>query len=680
MVSLHDSMTQASTASGAKAHESTATEPHRADIEGLRGVAVLAVLAVHAFPGALTGGYVGVDVFFVLSGYLISSQVDRDLAAGRFSLIDFYSRRIRRLLPALCTVLASCLVIGALATWPSDARQIGKHVGAGALFASNVALWLEAGYFDASSELKPLLHLWSLGIEEQFYLLWPLAAWWLQEQRRRHGDARAMIWLGAALLGSLALNLACIASKPSATFFLLPTRAWELLVGVALAGLERQGNAPLPALRARLVNLTRMPWHQQNSGPAFCAGAGLALIALAMLALDRHDRYPGSWALLPTLGTAAVLAAGKDNGVSRHLLGHRAPRFFGSISYPLYLWHWPLLVFPPLLGLELTWSMRAGLLGASVVLATVTMELIETPLRRKRPGTHTSIALVAALALIGAAGAALQKSDGLLQRHPRAIRDIASIEFGFDYGSYRAGRCMLDLEKGPEAFAAECAGISSAGVAARPDVMIWGDSHAASLYPGLVTLRNARGRSLAIGQYTKARCPPLLSPPGGSSQACASTNAAIVERIGAARPKAVVLGGHWQQYDAAALRDLRLSIAALRATGIERIAVMGQIPTWNRPVPRLLLQGWKDAHEIPVRSTSAQRAVAQLADAQIREAIAGSGATFVSAWDTLCTQQGCLLSVQGPHGAKPLAFDESHLTQEGSRLLVERVNWEGLID
>ena len=149
---------------------------HRVDIDGLRGIAVLSVLAVHAFPEQVTGGFIGVDIFFVLSGYLISSIICRSLEAGQFSFLDFYARRVRRIFPALCTVLLACLAFGAVFTLPSEARQLGRHVAASSLFASNIALWLEAGYFDSASEWKPLLHLWSLGIEEQFYIFWPLAA------------------------------------------------------------------------------------------------------------------------------------------------------------------------------------------------------------------------------------------------------------------------------------------------------------------------------------------------------------------------------------------------------------------------------------------------------------------------------------------------------------------------
>ena len=633
---------------------------HRSDIEGLRGVAVLAVTAVHAWPELLRGGFVGVDIFFVLSGYLISTLIFRALQAGQFDLRDFYIRRVRRLFPALCTVLLACLLFSAFFTFPSQARQVGQHVAAGAVFASNLALWLEAGYFDAASETKPLLHLWSLGIEEQFYILWPLAAL-IVFRWRQHG---LKIIVGLLLL-SFALNVIWVVAKAKGTFFLLPTRAWELLIGAALAQVMVFG---LPG--DHWQRLARRLQPHRNAA----AWLGVALIGAALALLDKGKHFPGWWALLPTVGTAMLLAAGPQAWFNRRVLSHKVLVFYGSISYPLYLWHWPLLVFPLLLGWELDAPMRVLVLSASVALAALTLEYIERPLRANAWGPRTATALCAVMLCIGAAGLALQASDGLLARYPKDVQSIAKAEFGFDYGEYRSSRCFLDLEQGPAQFASECA-------ASRGGTLLWGDSHAASLFPGLAAAMPAAAagaeRLQHLSQYTKARCPPLMQPPIGSSRGCAESNAFALRQVAATAPRTVVLGGHWSFYGGAGaeslpLAELRRSVQALQALGVPRIIVMGHLPTWTAPLPRVLLTAWRQSGVVSERSLLALDARAVAADSAVRRALQGTGALFISPIDALCNTAGCLVTQLRNGVAHPMAHDESHLTAAGSDALVQR--------
>ena len=368
-----------------------ALRTHRSDIEDLRGVAVLAVTTVHAWPELLRRGFAGVDVFFVLSGYLISTLIFRALQAGQFSLQDFCTRRVRRLFPALRTVLLACLVFSAFFTFPSQARQVGQHVAAGAVFASNLVLWLEAGYFDAASETKPLLHLWSLGFEELFYILWPLAALLVFRWRQQ-----ALKIVGGLLL-SFALNVVWGVAKAKGTCFLLPTRAWELLIGAALAQTVVFG-----ARAGRWLRLAQRLQQQRDA----LAWLGVLLIGAALALLDKGNHFPGWWALLPTLGTALLLAAGPQAWFNRRVLSHKLLVFYGAISYPLYLWHWPLLVFPLLPGLELDPAMRVLVLSASIALEALTLECIERPLRTSAWGPGTATALCAPMLSIGAAGLA----------------------------------------------------------------------------------------------------------------------------------------------------------------------------------------------------------------------------------------------------------------------------------
>jgi peptidoglycan/LPS O-acetylase OafA/YrhL len=338
---------------------------YRRDIDGLRAVAVLAVLVFHAFPKYLPGGFVGVDVFFVISGFLITGIIVGDLQRGTFSYRDFYSRRVRRIFPALSLVLAATLAVGWYVLLPGEYAQLGKHTIAAALFGSNLVFWRDAGYFDAAAQSKPLLHLWSLGIEEQFYIAWP---WILTIASRR---ARRLLSVVCCIaLASFALNLAVVGKHHSAAFYLPFTRAWELMIGGAVAcwNFERKGR---PAGRvARDV----------------ASVLGLVMMAAALGIVTESRPFPGWWALLPSVGTGLVIAAGAEGILNRSVLSLAPAVLVGKVSYPLYLWHWPALVFFGLIN-ESDWHLgQTGLpkflvLAASFVLATATWRYLENSFR-----------------------------------------------------------------------------------------------------------------------------------------------------------------------------------------------------------------------------------------------------------------------------------------------------------
>ena len=291
---------------------------YRPDIDGLRGVAVLAVLGFHAFPRFSPGGFVGVDIFFVISGYLISTIILHDVASGRFTYSGFYGRRIRRLLPALVTVLLAALVAGLFSDFLTELSRLGAHIAAGATFLSNIILWREDSYFDVVSTAKPLLHLWSLGVEEQFYIVWPLALATISQRR--------IPWaVTAIVLVSFAINIAIVGSHPAAAFFLPATRIWEFMIGALLACAGTRAWVP----------------QRQDTISAI----GFTLLVVSLCFINKATAFPGWAALLPTLGAAAVIAAGADAWLNRTLLANKAAVFLGLISYPLYLWHWPILSF-----------------------------------------------------------------------------------------------------------------------------------------------------------------------------------------------------------------------------------------------------------------------------------------------------------------------------------------------
>ena len=640
---------------------------HRPDIDGLRGIAVLSVLAVHSFPQWVQAGFIGVDIFFVLSGFLITGILIQSLEAGRFSYADFYARRTRRIFPALCLVLFACLVFSALYTFPAQARVIGKHVGAGALFISNFVLWQESGYFDVSSEAKPLLHLWSLGIEEQFYLVWPVAMVLLFKFKRR------AVWvLCAALLASFVCNLAFVVVKPSATFFLPPTRFWELMVGALLAYLTRyHGGGPVAWLRLRLP---AGAWAHRRMADVFAA-IGLAMLLVALALIDKSVVFPGWWALLPTFGTFALLAAGPGAWVNRHVLSQSVLRFYGAISYPLYLWHWPLLSFPVVMGIELTNEVRVMILIGSVVLASLTYELVEKPIRFGRSGPRTLWVLCGALALVGLGGLVMKQTDGLLNTFPESVRTIAATEFRFDYSDYRVDKCMTRLHQGPEIFSEACIDRRDSS---RKLVFLWGDSHAASLYPGLATVMADRQPGHRLAQYTAAACPPLLTTPTSANKHCERTNKVILERLAGEKPDTVVLGGHWALYGtepamvSAHMASLRETVRHLKSLGVRRVVVFGHLPTWTIPQPSVLMKQWRQTGVVPERTSEYLKPASVSYDKVIERAVEGTGAVFVSPIGHLCTAAGCQVSTFDQGIFHAVTNDDCHLTAQGSQFLVQR--------
>jgi len=356
---------------------------YRPDIDGLRAVAVLSVVFFHAFPEVLKGGFIGVDIFFVISGYLISGILFGSLKRGTFSFREFYTRRILRIFPALIVVLAACWFFGWLALLPGEFRQLGKHMAGGAGFISNLLFWQEAGYFDASAATKPLLHLWSLGVEEQFYIIWPcllLLAW------KRRIDALKMAL--CIIAGSFAVNVFTVQTDAVQAFYSPLSRFWELVAGGTLAYLK-QHMIPVGQRVGTAVNslfglftARRLPAVRPILLHNCLAFVGILLVSCAAIFIDRKMLFPGFWAILPTLGACLIIAAGPLALVNRLLLSSRPMVAVGLISYPLYLWHWPLLSFAaimetrtPAIGVRMTAVVLA------VVLAWLTYLVVERPIR-----------------------------------------------------------------------------------------------------------------------------------------------------------------------------------------------------------------------------------------------------------------------------------------------------------
>lgn len=376
---------------------------YRPDIDGLRAIAVLLVIGFHAF--GIQAGFIGVDIFFVISGYLISSIIFGDLKLGRLSILEFYQRRIKRIFPALLTVLLFCFGLGWFTLLAGEFSQLNKHISAGLGFVSNLVLLRESGYFDSASTSKILLHLWSLGIEEQFYIFWPLLLLLLWKRRSLPTQVSSDIYLperawsahllpvciGLLIVLSFVLNIAFIQSNPSTTFYLPFTRFWELLIGAALAYRVVVSKKSVLFFNSSQVN----------------SFLGFGLLVVANIFINDRSAFPGWWALLPTLGAALLISSNQDAWFNRVILSNRVLVWFGLISYPLYLWHWPLLTFARILdgGRQTPSAVRIAMVALAIFFAWLTYRFIERPIRFNKNTFFTPLKLLGlGLALFAVSG------------------------------------------------------------------------------------------------------------------------------------------------------------------------------------------------------------------------------------------------------------------------------------
>jgi peptidoglycan/LPS O-acetylase OafA/YrhL len=452
--------------------ERTATLSHlkyRPDIDGLRAVAVLSVVGFHAFPAWIPGGFVGVDIFFVISGFLISSIIFDNLQSGRFSFGEFYARRVLRIFPALLVVLVACFMFGWIALLAGEYQQLGKHIAAATAFISNFIFWGESGYFDNAAETKPLLHLWSLGIEEQFYILWPLLLW--TGSKRQIGFALILI-AGIAL--SFALNIYDTARDSSAAFYSPQTRFWELMAGGALARF----------MKVRQEAVRKLPPHLWN----VLASGGLLLIVFSVMQINSKFAFPGWWSLLPVLGALLMIAAGTSGLPNRLFLSAPPMVWFGLISYPLYLWHWPLLSFSWIIESQTpSRGVRVLAVALAILLAWGTYQYIERPIRFGGRRRGRVVVLLFAMLVMGALGFVTFWNGGMNFRPGAEFQsaidgDVGNTEF-LGYLSKHFQECSLPRTDAASQGREEFSCFNSHGGAV--DIALVGDSHAQHLFLGL---------------------------------------------------------------------------------------------------------------------------------------------------------------------------------------------------
>lgn len=633
---------------------------YRSDIDGLRALAVIPVVLFHAGSSLATGGYVGVDVFFVISGFLITGIIEREIKDERFSIVHFYERRARRILPALFTVIAASFIAAWFLMMPSSFKEFAESVVATAMFGSNVYFWQSTGYFSTEAEFRVLLHTWSLAVEEQFYLFWPLFLLLATRFPKRFLIGVVM----SVFMISLAASIVGIYFYSGASFYLIHTRAWELMCGSMLA-------------------LSVVPKWRNTLLREVSAIVGIMMILLPIVIYDATTPFPGIAALWPCLGTALVLHSEGKTQVGR-LLSYKPIVFIGLISYSLYLWHWPILALLRIAFGTATLPAIASYAAVlfSIGLAALSWFFIERPFRRKGGISRSRIFIFSTSGIAASLALSLivMRNDGVPSRLPTAV--LAAAAGAEDVESDRRS-CTGKLPQD---------GLCRIGVeGASTSVLLWGDSHAAALMSAVDVALKALGRTGYIAAHSA--CAPLLEVrrEGDNWRDCVQFNNAVIEFIEANKMKVdtVILTGRWalnatgSRAEGEAGSEVRLiDISDGEATGnghlfqkglestVKRlhhagvhVVILGGVPEigWDVPstIATRLWLGLPTPNlpmlsDIQKRNGEADGAIIQIATTY--------GAIFVPVAPLLCRPE-----CQVMDGNKPIYVDDDHLTAHGSR-------------
>lgn len=597
----------------------------RLDINGLRAFAVISVVLYHFGVPYVSGGFVGVDVFFVISGFLMTGIVLERV--DHKGVLDFYIARFLRIVPALLIVVITLMAFGMLALSTNEYEVLSKNAIASLLFYSNNYYAIHSSYFDPSSELNFLLHTWSLSAEWQFYILYPLLVILIKKLRLPVG-----LSLSAIFTMSLAITLMRVTGTREDIFYLLPTRAWEMLSG---------GLVYMASVRYKMPE-----WIKH------CDGYGIALIVVAATILHSNGYWPSYSTFAPVLGASMVILANDQNSI---FTSNRVAQWSGKISYSVYLWHWPVVV--AMRYYQIDFSAINIFIGvvSSFALGDLSYRIIESTLR-KRARLIFNITL---FAVTLSACMFVMLTKGISFRFSDALKQV--VEYRMDNSSWRPDTCFLNPEQDYTAFS-KCQDKMTS-----KSFVVWGDSHAAHLMPGL---RSVFGNDLNITQRSASLCPPIIGLQIDGRPHCKAINDMVAREISDNKPNTVLMSALWSVYP---MREyLPGTIKFLKDSGVKNIILVGPFPVWKKTLIDTIEEtGVNAGRTVPWGMTDETRNLRDN-DVYLRGLAKDNSLTYISPLDTMCTESYCK-AIIGHKNAYPLQFDFAHLTPEGSRWFIEEV-------
>lgn len=639
---------------------------YRSDIDGLRGIAVLLVIVFHYYPSLCPNGYIGVDIFFVISGYLITNIIIDGVGLSKFSLINFYGRRIRRIFPALFLVLIFSIITGWCILLPSQYKELGKEIAAGTSFFSNYYFLETENYFNQNSLSRILLPLWSLSIEEQFYLVYPFVIFGCRLFKIQYLAAFMLIFSASFLF-----NLHYILAAPMVSFFSPFSRVWEFLAGGILAIM------PFDLFKNKFWIFQLKPlWASKNIlifrfVPEFLSILGFVLILLSLF-VTHKEVFPGWYALLPTAGTLLLLLDSGNSFIGNIVLRNPILLGMGLISYPLYLWHWPILsLYSAYESGNVSNIDRLLLLGISLLLAFITYFLVERPLKKLNIKTtkNLTFTLVGGMAIVGLFGFILSRFDGFPNRFPLYIQELSIFGNPADIeGDWGVKGCFLHLPTQSYRDFSECNKLRGSNVGYKPTLLVWGDSHAAHLIPGL---EKSYGDKFNIVLRSAASCAPVLEDISNNNP-CNNLNYQIFDELSRLKPSLILLSGRWKDVQSKSIDTsfelLRKKIQPFGGS----LVVVAPPPRWEGNLPDQLMR-WginnrsNFISDLPGRKFEGLSAYYpdEKFEMHLKDLVGKNGAQFISLTDILCSLDGCLTRV-GDKAEDIVAIDYDHFSVVGS--------------
>lgn len=615
---------------------------YRKDIDGLRGIAVLSVILCHANFSLFSGGYTGVDVFFVISGFLISNILIEELSTDKFSFIKFYERRARRILPVLYLVIFVCIPVSWFVLWPDDLESFFKSLVAVPVFLSNILFWLESGYFETHAQLKPLLHTWSLSIEEQYYLLFPLFIFFSVKLRQKYFFTILILLFTASFSLSVFLSY----QGASSNFYILPSRIWEFLFGTFLALFLQRKARPNNSELSDVISLT-----------------GLLLIAISVVKLDENTPFPGWYTIYAVLGAGLIIASCDNSRYIKKILEYKYLIFIGYISYSAYLWHHPVFAYYRYTSVnEPQAIVFMALILLTLFLSFLTWKYVETPFRDKRIVSARAVAVYSfiGIALFAGVGYAGYSVEG---RVPFGVFDRVDENKSF----------VLDVKKSykPKSRVDNCYDVSMIGTENYSssckdedvEIVMWGDSHAAALSNGLSHIFPK------LKKYSTSSCSAIIKDNQKRLKDCNAINTFVLQELVIIKPKIILIHARWNRdYDfLEGLQDTLLKIHNSLPDAF--VFVIGTMPQWQPGLPLHLL---KNNISLDKSSWIPTDLLTQLRKSDVKLKVTSEefqNVRFFSLIDLLCHEEQCQAVIEHEDKFVPLVWDYGHLTEAGALFL-----------